>query len=274
MNTLPVKTNDNVILMQADLGGGAAFIDIIDHHPFGTIFHLTVAKRGTLQSRDNQLSAGGGGGALIQRHFDIDRFSVAQQAQFDFGPRLGGGDPRAQFGKTVQRFAVQANDDVAGFDPRFGGSGVWQHFTDEGAALNVEVHRLGDIGAHFHAFNAQQAALDFAKLNELVGEGFRHVARDGEADADAAAARRQDRGVDPDKLAVEVQQRAAGVAAVDGGIGLDEILQPFKVQAAAAKGRDNAGCGGLAKAERVADGDGEVADAQFIGVSNGDLRQV
>lgn len=48
-----------------------------------------------------------------------------------------------------------------------------------------------------------------------------------------------------DKLAVEVQQRAAGVAAVDGGIGLDEILQPFKVQAAAAKGRDNAGGGGL-----------------------------
>jgi hypothetical protein len=28
--------------MQADLGGGAAFIDIIDHHPFGTIFHLTA----------------------------------------------------------------------------------------------------------------------------------------------------------------------------------------------------------------------------------------
>lgn len=96
----------------------------------------------------------------------------------------------------------------------------------------------------------------------------------GKADADAAAARREDRGVDPDKLAVEVQQRAAGIAAVNRGVGLNEILQPFKVQAAAAKGRDNAGCGGLAKAERVADGDGEVADAKFIRVSNGDLRQV
>jgi hypothetical protein len=32
--------------MQADLGGGAAFIDIIDHHAFGAVFHLTVAERG------------------------------------------------------------------------------------------------------------------------------------------------------------------------------------------------------------------------------------
>ena len=111
--------------MQADLGGGAAFIDIIDHHAFGTVLHLTIAERGSLQGRDNQLGAGGGGGALIQRHFDIDRFSVAQQAQFDLGPRFGGGDARAQFGKTVQRLAVQTDNDVAGFDPCFGGTGVW-----------------------------------------------------------------------------------------------------------------------------------------------------
>ncbi len=139
--------------------------------------------------------------------------------------------------KLFSGLPFRLHDDVPGFNPRFGGAGVWQDFTDEGAALNVEIHRFGDVGAHFHAFNAQQAALDFAKLNKLVGEGFRHIAWNGKADADAAAARREDRGVDPDKLAVEVQQRAAGVAAVNRGVGLNEILQPFKVQAAAAKGQ-------------------------------------
>ena len=112
---------------------------------------------------------------------------------------------------------------------------------------------------------------DFAKLNKLVGEGFRHIAWNGKADADAAAARREDRGVDPDKLAAEVQQRAAGIAAVNRGVGLNE---PPALQGSSRCAKaDNADVRS-AKAERVADGDGEVADAKFIRVSNGDLRQV
>jgi hypothetical protein len=63
-----------------------------------------------------------------------------------------------------------------------------QDFADEGAALSVDIHRFGDICAHFHAFNSQQAAFDFAKLNQLLSEGFRHITRNGKADADAAAA--------------------------------------------------------------------------------------
>ena len=61
----------------------------------------------------------------------------------------------------------------------------------------------------------QQAAFDFTKLNKLLGEDFRHIAGDREANADAAAARGQNSGIDTNQLAVEVQQRAAGVAAVD-----------------------------------------------------------
>ena len=45
-----------------------------------------------------------------------------------------------------------------------------------------------------------------------------------EADADRAAVRRQDRGVHADDLAVHVEQRPARVAAVDRGVGLDEVV--------------------------------------------------
>ena len=34
-----------------------------------------------------------------------------------------------------------------------------------------------------------------------------------------------DGGVDPDHLAIDVQQRPAGVARVDGGVGLDQVLE-------------------------------------------------
>lgn len=58
--------------------------------------------------------------------------------------------------------------------------------------------------------------------------------------------RREDSGVDADQLTVQIKQRTAGVAPVDGGIGLDEIFQPFEIQAAAPQSGDNSGGGGLA----------------------------
>ena len=39
-----------------------------------------------------------------------------------------------------------------------------------------------------------------------------------------AAALAEDAGVDADQLAAAVDQRAAGVAGIDGGVGLDEVL--------------------------------------------------
>src|SRR5258708_7820638 len=58
-------------------------------------------------------------------------------------------------------------------------------------------HRLGDHAAH-------------------------HVHGNREADALRAAGAREDRGVDADQAAVDVDQRAAGVARIDRRVGLDE----------------------------------------------------
>ena len=62
------------------------------------------------------------------------------------------------------------------------------------------------------------------EARHLVEDAPRQVDRDGEADAHRAAAADEDEGVDPDHLAVRVHQRAAAVAGVDGGVGLDHVL--------------------------------------------------
>jgi hypothetical protein len=59
---------------------------------------------------------------------------------------------RERSSAKLLRFTVQADNHVADLTPLWR-TGVWQHFADEGAALNVEIHRFGDIRAHFHAFN-------------------------------------------------------------------------------------------------------------------------
>ena len=51
--------------------------------------------------------------------------------------------------------------------------------------------------------------------------------------------RGEDRGVDAHQLAAQIHQRAAGVAGIDGGVGLNEILVAVRVDAGAAERADD-----------------------------------
>ena len=70
----------------------------------------------------------------------------------------------------------------------------------------------------------EPAALDLAFGLERLDHRHGEVGRDREADADVAAARREDRGVDPDHLAAQIEGRAAGVAAIDRRVDLQEVV--------------------------------------------------
>src|SRR6201987_1969893 len=76
---------------------------------------------------------------------------------------------------------------------------------------------------------ADLPTLNRAELEQLLHYAARHVHRDGEADADISAAAREDGGVDADQLAVQVDERKAVVALVDGGVGLEENLVSAEV---------------------------------------------
>ena len=106
-------------------------------------------------------------------------------------------------------------------------------------------------------------------LHDLPG----HARGNGEADPLVAAAARQDGGVDADHLAACVDQRAARVAGVDRGVGLDEVLVIGQPQASAADGADDPHGHGLADPEGVADRQHDVADLQVLGVAQDRRRQ-
>src|SRR5208283_1347065 len=100
------------------------------------------------------------------------------------------------------------------------------------------------------------------------------VGGDGEADALVAARTAVDGGVDADEPAFDIHERAAGVAGVDGGVGLDEVFIVFDAEVAAAGGADDAGGDGLADAEGVSDGEHDVPDLGFVAVGHGDDGEV
>ena len=98
------------------------------------------------------------------------------------------------------------------------------------------------------------AVLDL--VEDLAGLVDRHR----EADAVAAAGGARDGGVDADRPTLPVDQRAAGVAGVDGGIGLDQVVQlAHRRRDRPAERAHDAGGDRLAQAERAADGDGHLA---------------
>src|SRR5699024_8291573 len=123
------------------------------------------------------------------------------------------------------------------------------------------------------ADHAEAAAPYFTVFHDLVVNRHHQVAGNREANADIATGARQDGGVDADQFAVQIDQRAARVAGVDGGVGLNEVFEAIP-EAVATEAADDAGGDGLGQAERVADGNDEVADPQLVRVGYRQFGQV
>ena len=181
---------------------------------------------------------------------------------------------------------VDRGDDVAGLDAGVIGGRARHHPGHQRAARFGDAEFLGDVRRDGIDIDAEDAALDLAVLDQLVHDALDHVDRNGEADADIAAAARQNRGVDADQFAAQIDQRAAGIARIDRGVGLDEILvaesglMPLRPSALTMPAVTV-----CCEAEGIADGDHVVADLELgriaerhgdqvrlLGLQHGDIR--
>ena len=106
--------------------------------------------------------------------------------------------------------------------------------------------------------------LHVAAPDQLVGDRLDRVRRDREPDARVVARVALDLRVDADDLAAQVQQRAAGVAVVDRGVGLDRVVDREVVRRlhAAVQRADDAERHGVLEPERAADRDDRVTDRE------------
>src|SRR4029077_4849795 len=93
------------------------------------------------------------------------------------------------------------------------------HGGDENAARHGQVEEAPDVRLQRLPFDPEERMLDLAALDQLSHDVPDGVDRDRESDADVALALAAglDLRVDPDHLALRVQQRAARVAVVQRG---------------------------------------------------------
>src|SRR6267142_2253147 len=95
------------------------------------------------------------------------------------------------------------------------------------------------LGIHHHRFNlsvkrsrlrivgsdSNRAALDFAKLHDLVGDDARHVHRNGKSHARIAVGGTDEGGDNANEIALKIDERSTRTAGIEGRIGLNEIFK-------------------------------------------------
>ena len=112
------------------------------------------------------------------------------------------------------------------------------------------------------------AAHHVAMRQDLLHDAAHQIDGNREADAfGSSVGAVQHRGVDADQIAVRIDERAAGIAEIDGGIGLDEILESRQPELPAAGGADDALGDGLAQAVGIADREHDIAHPQGVGAA-------
>src|SRR5882757_2283586 len=199
--------------------------------------------------------------------------ALADDDDVDLLADRGVGHDARQVFRLLDILVVELDDDVAGFDAgRLGRSLVFDA-CDQGAARRLDVEALGDLVRHGLDAHAEPAAAKFAELLKLRHHAGDRLGGHGKADADRAAGGRNDQRVDADDFAVEVEQRTAGIAAIDRGVGLDVAVVGAGRDIAVLR-RDDARGHRATEAERIADRDYPFAEPELVGIAELHRRQL
>src|SRR5438045_7346950 len=92
--------------------------------------------------------------------------------------------------------------------------------------------------------------------DEIVRDALRGVDGNGEADTRGRTSGCVDGRVDPDDFAVGIDERAAGISAIDGGVGLNGLIDESSLTGlhGAPERADDAGGERALETEGIADG--------------------
>ena len=170
---------------------------------------------------------------------------------------------------------AQAHDPIAGphAGPCGGAARLDGDDLDRAVAEQVQVDdqppRQRDLGGR----DPQVQPADAAVRQEFADHPAGRVGRHGKTEP---LGQGDDRRVDAHDAAVRIDQRPAGVAGVQGGRVLDDVLDqpPFLAAHCTAQGADHARGDGRLEAQGAADGDQQLPDAQGPGVAQLGVRQV
>ena len=159
---------------------------------------------------------------------------------------------------------IDRRDHIAGLQPAVGRAAPFPNSDDREIPLGLRTASLAE--------HAVDDAVDLLHAHQLGGD-LQHLV-DGNREADPLSAD-ADRHVNADHFAVDVQQRTAGVAGIDAGIRLDQIVVLLRSTDLdfAMQGTDDPSRHGVLVAKGIPQGDDRLAGHQIAGDATGHHRQ-
>src|ERR1700728_3646942 len=264
---------DDVANLKAVIGGDAVRIDRGDDHA------LSIGTGSLAAGREREPELGNVAVRHLMRTLFVRSLLVVrqrterqrhglfltlvEQTELDGGAGAHRADPPRQLARIVDRRAVHRGDDVTALDSGIGRGTLMLRLGHQSAGGLLQSEAVGEVRGDRLYLHADPAAGDAALIAQLPDDALDRIGRDGEGDTDRTAGGREDRRVDADDVAIDVEGRATGIALVDRRVDLDEVVIGAGADIAAA-GRDDAGRDSAAKSERIADREHPVADARRI----------
>ncbi len=204
----------------------------------------------------------------LQRDRDLDLAPAPHDAELRLAAHRLGGEAIVEGVGIVDRLSVHFDDEIAGAQARARRRAARGDGVDQRSGRPLQAEAVGDVRRHRLQLGAEpRPAHHGGAAPGRRDHRPHHVRRDRKADALRTAGAREDRGVDADQAAGKIDQRAAGIAGIDRGVGLDEELVVGDPDLGAGHRRHDAVGDGLADAERIADGEHHVADLQRVGIA-------
>src|SRR4029453_19440035 len=157
------------------------------------------------------------------------------------------------------------------------GRSAFDHVQHDHAPGLVQAQLGGDLGGDLVGLDAQGGVGGPAGLEPLAAHVDGGGTGDGEADGDRPLLGRDVGNVDADHLAAAVDQRPAGVAGRDGGVGLDQVDQGTdallgRAGDLAVEAGDDPGGDGVLEPEGAAHGHGQLAHGRQLLLEGGRLQ--
>ena len=213
------------------------------------------------------------GTAILLREFselhrDRALVAIANYRQPQRCARLLGSDAETQLAGVIELLTVDADDHVALFETGIRSGTVRLHGAHKGASCIGKVECLRHLRVQILNADTEITSDDAATINKLRHHVVRKVHWNGESHTlVAAGAPRKNGGVDAHQFAAHVDQGAARVSGVDGGVRLDEVLVVLDPEVAASGRTDNAHRYCLSDAERITDRQDDIADFDVVRVT-------
>src|ERR1017187_5857480 len=285
-----VHADDNLSWLESSFLGGAAGLDALNDRSLQVFrgLQLLADLRGQVGDADSparlaviairgNLVLAVAAAHLFESYRDVDVLPIAHDFERDLGPGMLLSDFHLQLSGVSDLPSVELGDHVADFQASLGTRRVRLDFGDDRAIRVLHVEELGVLRRDVRDTYPNVGVHDIAAANQRLDRGLHDLGWNGKAHARERSGRRDEKGVDPDHFAMRVDQRAARVAGVDGGIGLDELsglAGVIGVRIGAIQGADNSPGDGEAESDRITESQHSLPGLELGRVAQRDIGEV